>query len=89
MPRRRPLLTQAQNHFDRQDTLLQQGWTTRANHDQALKALQTAQAQVDAAQAQLEARRTTSSASLSSRRTRRASSPRSGLGPVQSCRPDR
>ena len=46
-------LTQAQNHFDRQDTLLQQGWTTRANHDQALKALQTAQAQVDAAQAQL------------------------------------
>ena len=46
-------VTQAQNHFDRQDTLLQQGWTTRANHDQALKALQTAQAQVDAAQAQL------------------------------------
>ena len=46
-------LTQAQNHFDRQDTLLNQGWTTRANHDLALKALQTAQAQVDAAQAQL------------------------------------
>ena len=46
-------LTQAQNHFDRQDTLLDQGWTTRANHDQALKALRTAQAQVDAAQAQL------------------------------------
>jgi RND family efflux transporter MFP subunit len=46
-------LTQAQNHFDRQDTLLRQGWTTRANHDQALKGLQTAQAQVDAAQAQL------------------------------------
>ena len=46
-------LNQAQNHFDRQDTLLQQGWTTRANHDQALKALKTAQAQVDAAKAQL------------------------------------
>jgi RND family efflux transporter MFP subunit len=46
-------LTQAQNHFDRQDTLLQQGWTTRAIHDQALKALQTAQAQVEAAQAQV------------------------------------
>jgi RND family efflux transporter MFP subunit len=46
-------LTQAQNHFERQDTLLNQGWTTRANHDQALKAMQTAQAQVDAAQAQL------------------------------------
>ena len=48
-------LTQAQNHFDRQDTLLNQGWTTRANHDQALKARDTAQAQVDAAQAQLKA----------------------------------
>jgi RND family efflux transporter MFP subunit len=48
-------LTQAQNHFDRQDTLLQQGWTTRANHDQAMKALRTAQAQVDSAQAQLKA----------------------------------
>ena len=46
-------LTQAQNHFERQDTLLRQGWTTRANHDLALKALQTAQAQLDAAQAQL------------------------------------
>ena len=45
-------LTQARNHFDRQDTLLQQGWTTRANHDQAKQALQTAQSQVDAAEAQ-------------------------------------
>ena len=48
-------LTQAQNHFERQDTLLKQGWTTRANHDQATKALQTAQAQVDSAEAQLKA----------------------------------
>jgi RND family efflux transporter MFP subunit len=47
-------LTQAANHFERQDTLLKQGWTTRANHDQARKARDTAQAQVDAAQAQLE-----------------------------------
>jgi membrane fusion protein, multidrug efflux system len=46
-------LTQAQNHFDRQDTLLKQGWTTRANHDQATQALQTAQSQVDATEAQL------------------------------------
>jgi RND family efflux transporter MFP subunit len=46
-------LTQAQNHFERQDTLLQQGWTTRANHDQAKQAQQTAQSQVDAAEAQL------------------------------------
>ena len=49
----RAQLTQATNHFERQDTLLNQGWTTRANHDQAKKAMQTAQAQVDAAEAQL------------------------------------
>src|SRR5262245_56350949 len=48
-------LTQARNHFERQDTLLQQGWTTRANHDQAKQAQQTAQPQVDAAEAQLKA----------------------------------
>jgi RND family efflux transporter MFP subunit len=48
-------LTQARNHFDRQDTLLEQGWTTRANHDQATQARQTAQSQVDAAEAQLKA----------------------------------
>ena len=46
-------LTQARNHFERQDTLLKQGWTTRVNHDQATQALQTAQSQVDAAEAQL------------------------------------
>jgi RND family efflux transporter MFP subunit len=46
-------LTQARNHFERQETLLAQGWTTRANHDQATQALQTARAQVDAAEAQL------------------------------------
>jgi len=46
-------LVQATNHFERQDTLLKQGWTTRANHDQALKAMQSAQAQVDSAEAQL------------------------------------
>ena len=46
-------LTQARNHFERQDTLLSQGWTTRANHDQAKQALQTAVSQVDAAEAQV------------------------------------
>lgn len=46
-------LTQARNHFERQDTLLKQGWTTRTNHDQAKQALQTAESQVDAAEAQL------------------------------------
>jgi RND family efflux transporter MFP subunit len=48
-------LTEARNHFDRQDRLLRDGWTTRANHDQATQALQTAQSQVDAAEAQLKA----------------------------------
>ena len=46
-------LTQARNHFERQDTLLKQGWTTRVNHDQATQALQTTQSQVEAAEAQL------------------------------------
>ncbi len=46
-------LTQARNHFERQDTLLKQGWTTRVNHDQATQALQTAESQVKAAEAQL------------------------------------
>jgi RND family efflux transporter MFP subunit len=47
-------LEQDSNHFDRQETLLKQGWTTRANFDQAQKALRTAQAAVDDAKAQVE-----------------------------------
>ncbi|NWG22865.1 MAG: efflux RND transporter periplasmic adaptor subunit [Pseudorhodoplanes sp.] len=50
-------LTQARNHFERQDTLLKQGWTTRVNHDQAVQALQTAESQVEAAEAQLKTAR--------------------------------
>ncbi len=46
-------LVQARNHFERQQTLLAQGWTTRVNYDQATQAQQTAQSQVDAAEAQL------------------------------------
>lgn len=46
-------LTQARNHFDRQNTLFAQGWTTRANLDAATQAQQTAQSQMDAAEAQL------------------------------------
>lgn len=46
-------LTQARNHFERQETLLAQGWTTRALFDQAQKERDTAQARVDAAEAQL------------------------------------
>lgn len=46
-------LTQARNQFERQETLLRQGWTTRVNFDQAEKGFRTAQSQVDAAEAQL------------------------------------
>jgi RND family efflux transporter MFP subunit len=46
-------LTQARNHYERQETLMAQGWTTRANYDHAKKGLQTAQSQVEAAEAQL------------------------------------
>jgi RND family efflux transporter MFP subunit len=45
--------TRARNNYDRQETLLRQGWTTRARYDEALEALQASEAQVDAAQAQL------------------------------------
>ncbi len=48
-------LTEARNRFERQQTLLGQGWTTRANFDLAEKASATSQAQVDAADAQLQA----------------------------------
>lgn len=48
-------LTEARNRFERQETLLGQGWTTRANFDQAEKAWRTSQAQVDSAEAQLQA----------------------------------
>lgn len=47
-------LTEASNRFERQETLLGQGWTTRTLFDQAEKSRQTAKAQVDAAEAQLQ-----------------------------------
>jgi RND family efflux transporter MFP subunit len=47
-------LTEARNRFERQETLLADGWTTRARFDEAQQALQTAQSQVDDAEAQLE-----------------------------------
>ncbi|WP_396306931.1 efflux RND transporter periplasmic adaptor subunit [Kaistia sp. UC242_56] len=47
-------LVQARNAFGRQEHLLRNGFTTRANFDQAQQALQTAQAQVDNTEAQLE-----------------------------------
>jgi RND family efflux transporter MFP subunit len=48
-------LVQVGNHFERQETLIAQGWTTRANYDQAKRELRTAEAQVEAAEAQLKA----------------------------------
>lgn len=47
-------LVQARNAYGRQEHLLRNGFTTRANYDQAQQALQTAQAQVDNTAAQLE-----------------------------------
>ncbi len=47
-------MVQADNAFDRQDRLLKNGFTTRANWDQAQQALRTARSQVDDAEAQLE-----------------------------------
>jgi RND family efflux transporter MFP subunit len=46
-------LTQARNDFDRQQQLLEKGNTPRSRFDQAQQARQTAEAQVNAAQAQL------------------------------------
>ncbi|QCG95361.1 efflux RND transporter periplasmic adaptor subunit [Azospirillum sp. TSA2s] len=46
--------TMARNDYQRQETLLRQGWTTRARYDAAAQALKAADAQVDAAQAQVD-----------------------------------
>ena len=48
-------LTQARNHFERQETLFGQGWTTAPLFDQAKKAAITAQSQAESAEAQLKA----------------------------------
>jgi RND family efflux transporter MFP subunit len=47
------LLEKTGNEYDRQATLLRQGWATRARYDQALNAYRNADAQVDSAEAQL------------------------------------
>jgi RND family efflux transporter MFP subunit len=49
----RALLTQARLTFSRQQELLKDGWTTRANFDEAQQKLLTAQAQVDSSEAQV------------------------------------
>ena len=47
------LLVQARLTFGRQQQLVKDGWTSRANFDEARQKLETIQGQVDAAQAQL------------------------------------
>jgi membrane fusion protein, multidrug efflux system len=47
------LLVQARLTFGRQQQLVKDGWTSRANFDEARQKLETAQGQVDTAQAQL------------------------------------
>ena len=47
------VLTQARLTFARQQELLKDGWTTRANFDEVQQKLLTAQAQVDSAEAQV------------------------------------
>jgi RND family efflux transporter MFP subunit len=46
-------LTEAQNNYERQSTLLRDGWTTKVRYDEARQALATTQSRADAAQAQL------------------------------------
>lgn len=47
-------LVKTQNAFERQDALLQRGFTTRAQFDAAQQAMRAAQSQVDSSQAQLD-----------------------------------
>ena len=46
-------LVEAENNYERQSTLLEDGWTTRVRYDEARQTLETIQSRVDAAQAQL------------------------------------
>lgn len=49
----RAQLTKTRNDFVRQQSLMESGFTTRVRYDQALQAMQAAQAQVDSTEAQL------------------------------------
>ena len=49
----RATLQQTRNNFDRQQTLVRQGWSTRVQFDAAEQAFRSAEAEVDAASAQL------------------------------------
>ena len=45
-------LLEAENNYERQATLLEDGWTTRVRYDEARQTLETAQSRADAARAQ-------------------------------------
>ena len=62
------VLAQARLTFWRQQQLLKDGWTPRANFDEAQQKLLTAQAQVDSAQAQVRIAREQQSYTVLSRR---------------------
>jgi len=47
-------LVRARSAFERQESLMEQGFTTRPRFDQALRALEVAQAQLEAAEAQVD-----------------------------------
>jgi len=46
-------LAEAENNYQRQRTLLRDGWTTKVRYDEARQTLETAQSRADAAQAQM------------------------------------
>jgi RND family efflux transporter MFP subunit len=46
-------LVEAENNYERQRTLLRDGWTTRVRYDEARQTLETVQSRADAAQAQM------------------------------------
>jgi RND family efflux transporter MFP subunit len=46
-------LVEAENNYERQRTLLRDGWTTRVRYDEARQTLETARSRADAAQAQM------------------------------------
>ena len=46
-------LVEAQNNYERQSTLLEDGWTTRVRYDEVRQTLETVQSRVDTARAQL------------------------------------
>ena len=83
------VLTQARLTFSRQQELLKDGWTTRANFDEAQQKLLTAQAQVDSARGAGADRAGAAELHGFVRRRRRARSPPSAPSPARWFTPGR